>query len=334
MRRSLAALSVFAASLSLAASAGAQQVLKLATQVLAVQQDARKEVTTVFANGVAEANSGVTVKIYYEGELVGAAEMWNAMRSGTIDMAFIFMPTSVRDVPEVGIAGMPGLMTTRAEVKKMQDSEAMRLLGKALEAKGILMVGDYWDGLAVGSARGCVRRPEGLDGVVARGAGRWYDLMLENAGAIPVPFPAAEIPRALKTGAVEMVITSPSSMMAGGGHKFLKCVSDTKNFTVGMSQTAMLIAKASYDKLSKDQQAAIHQGVAKARAYMDAELAKNSANAIEKMRSDGLEVGDMNADDMAAWQSRASESAFREYAKLSPQSAEIMKAALQTLGRE
>lgn len=334
MRSLLAALSFLAASLALALPAQAQQVLKLATQILAVQTDARKEVTTVFANGIAEANAGIAVKIYYEGELVGAAEMWNAMREGTIDMAFIFMPTSVRDVPEVGIAGMPGLMTSRDDVKKIQDSEAMKLLNKTLEAKGVLMIGDYWDGLAVGSAKGCVKRPEGLDGVVARGAGRWYDLMLENAGAIPVPFPAAEISRALKTGAVEMVITSPSSMMAGGGHKFLKCVSDTKNNTVGMSQTAMLMAKPAYDKLTKEQQAAIHQGVAKARAYMDAELAKTSAAGIAKMKSDGLEVVEMSADDMVVWQNRARDSAFREYAKLSPQSAAIMKAALQSLGRE
>lgn len=334
MRILFAALSFLAASFALALPAQAQQILKLATQILAVQTDARKEVTTVFANGVAEAKSGIAVKIYYEGELVGAAEMWNAMREGTIDMAFIFMPTSVRDVPEVGIAGMPGLMTSRDDVKKIQDSEAMKLLNKTLEAKGVMMIGDYWDGLTVGSARGCVRRPEGLDGVVARGAGRWYDLMLENAGAIPVPFPAAEISRALKTGAVEMVITSPSSMMAGGGHKFLKCVADTKNNTVGMSQTAMLMAKPAYDKLSKEQQAAIHQGVAKARAYMDAELAKTSAAGIAKMKSDGLEVVEISADDVVVWQNRARDSAFREYAKLSPQSAAIMKAALQSLGRE
>lgn len=334
MRILFAALSFLAASFALALPAQAQQVLKLATQILAVQTDARKEVTTVFANGIGEAKSGIAVKIYYEGELVGAAEMWNAMREGTIDMAFIFMPTSVRDVPEVGIAGMPGLMTSRDDVKKIQDSEAMKLLNKTLEAKGVMMIGDYWDGLTVGSARGCVRRPEGLDGVVARGAGRWYDLMLENAGAIPVPFPAAEISRALKTGAVEMVITSPSSMMAGGGHKFLKCVADTKNNTVGMSQTAMLMAKPAYDKLSKEQQAAIHQGVAKARAYMDAELAKTSAAGIAKMKSDGLEVVEISADDVVVWQNRARDSAFREYAKLSPQSAAIMKAALQSLGRE
>ncbi len=334
MRRSLAALAAFAPCLVLALPAAAQIELKLATQILAVQTDARKEVTTVFAKGVAEANAGIGVKIYYEGELVGAAEMWNAMRNGTIDMSFMFMPTSIRDVPEVGIAGMPGLMTSRDDVKKIQDSEAMKLLGKALEAKGVMMVGDYWDGLTVGSARGCVKRPEGLDGVVARGAGRWYDLMLENAGAIPVPFPAAEISRALKTGAVEMVITSPSSMMAGGGHKFLKCVADIKTNTVGMSQTAMLIAKPAYDKLSKEQQAAIHQGVAKARAYMDAELTKTSAAGIAKMHADGLELTQMSADDIVVWQNLARDSAFREYAKQSAQSAAIMKAALAALGRE
>jgi TRAP-type C4-dicarboxylate transport system substrate-binding protein len=320
--------------LAVSAPAEAQTVLKLATQTPASANDARKVVPNVVADAIMAANADLQVKVYYEGQLVTAAEMWRAVREGTIDIGFIFLPTSALDVPEVAILGMPSVLTRREDARRMAGSPAMKLLGDVLEKEGALLMNGYWDTLTIGSTGDCVRRPENLDGIVARGPGRGFEAVIDAAGAIPVPFPASEIPRALRTGAIDMVITSPSSMMVGGGHKFMRCVANIEGYVVGMSQTSMVVSKATFDRLAEKQRTALRDGLAKGAAYMQGELAKGGTAATSTIRATGVKVVELDEADIAVWRKRARETAFREYAGSSPQAAAILQAALQTLGSE
>lgn len=312
----------------------AETVLKLATQTPASANDARKVVPNVVADAIAAAGADLSVKVYYEGQLVSAVEMWRAVRDGAIDIGFIFLPTSALDVPEVGILGMPTVLTRREDAKRLAGSPAMKLLSDALEKHGALLVDGYWDALSVGSTGECVRRPEQLDGVTARGPGRPFESLIDSAGAIPVPFPASEVSRALKTGAVDLVITTPSSMMVGNGHKYLTCVADVDGLFIGMSQTSMVVSKQTYDKLNDKQRAALRAGLAKGTEYMQGELAKGATQAINTIRDSGVKVVRLDDGDIGAWRKSARATAFRDYAASSPQAAAILQAALRALGAE
>lgn len=322
-----------AALVGTAAAAEAQTALKLVTQTAATANDARKVVPTVVAEEIAKANVGLDVKIFYDNQLIAAAEMWRAVRDGTVDMAFVFLPAIARDVPELGILGMPAALSGFADVDAMTQSAANREIGAVLESKGALMLGGYWDALSIGSTGECIRRPVDLEGVVARGPGRPFEAVVEAAGAIPVPFASPEIPRALKTGAIDMVITTPASMMLGDGYKFLKCVTDTRGLVPGMVQTSMLMSKGTFDRLNPQQQAAIRAAFQKGAAFMQAEVAKGSAAALDQMRAAGVKVVALDAADLAVWRERAEPVALRSYAASSPAAASILQATRQALGR-
>jgi len=283
---------------------------------------------------VGKANAGMTVKVFYDSELVSAAEMWRAVIDGTVDGAIVYLPAIARDVPEIGIHGMPAIMTRWDDVKRFRDSAANKQIAAVIEKRGVLLMGGYWDALAVGSTGECIRKPAGLDGVVARGPGRPFESVVESAGAIPVPFASPEIPRALRTGAVDMVITSAPSMVAGEGHKYLKCVTDTAERVPGMVFSSMLVNKAAFEKLTQPQQAALRAALDKGSDFMFAELKKGSAATIEKMRAAGVRVVPMDEADLAEWIRRAQAVAHRDYAASSPASAAILQAALEAVRRD
>ncbi len=328
------ALAFAAAGLLLAAtSAQAQTTLKLVTQTGAAATDARKVVPNLVAEEIAKANVGIEVKVYYDSQLIAAAEMWRAVREGTVDMAFVYLPAIARDIPELGILGMPTALAGYADVKPMAQSAATKEIAAVLESKGALLLAGYWDALSIGSTGDCIRRPVDLDGVVARGPGRPFEAVVEAAGAIPVPFASPEIPRALRTGAIDMVITTPASMLLGDGYKFLKCVTDTKGLVPGMVQTSMLVAKGTFEKLNAQQQAAIRAAFAKGADFMQAEVAKGSAAALDQMRAAGVKVVPLEEADMAAWRERSEPVALRSYAAASPAAASILRATRQALGR-
>lgn len=333
IRRSLL-IATAATVLGWAGVADAQTVLKLATQTTAGAKDARKAVMQIVTDEVAKANTGIAVKVYFDSELVAASEMWRAVMDGTVDASFVFLPAIARDVPEIGIHGMPGVMTSWDDVKKFRDSNANKLISAVLEKRGVLLLGGYWDAVAVGSTGDCIRRPADLDGVVARGPGRPFEAVVESAGAIPVPFASPEIPRALKTGAVDMVITSAPSMVAGDGHKYLKCVTDTANRFPGMVHTSMLANKAAFEKLNPAQQAAFKAALDKGAEFMFTALKTGSAETVARMRNEGVKVTPIDDADMVEWNRRAKAIAHRDYAATSPASAAILQAALQAVGRE
>lgn len=323
-----------AAILAWAGVAEAETVFKLATQTTAGAKDARKAVMQLITDEVAKANAGFAVKVFYDRELVAASEMWRAVMDGTVDASIVYLPAIARDIPEIGIHGMPGVMTSWDDVKKFRESSANKQISAVLEKRGVLLLGGYWDAVAVGSTGECIRRPADLDGVVARGPGRPFEAVVESAGAIPVPFASPEIPRALKTGAVDMVITSAPSMVAGDGHKFLKCVTDTANRFPGMVHTSMLVNKAAFEKLNPAQQAAFKAALDKGADFMLTALKAGSAETLEKMRASGVKIASLDEADMAEWNRRAKAVAFRDYAATSPASAAILQAALQAVGRE
>jgi TRAP-type transport system periplasmic protein len=330
------ALSGALAAIVLAAApvASAETTLKLVTQTPASANDARKILPGRIADDVKKANVDLAIKVYFDSELVAAAEMWRAVRDGTVDIAFVYLPVVAREVPEIGFHGMPGVLMKRDDAKAMVGSQAAKQFSEVLEARGAIAMEGYWDALAIGSTGECVRRPVNLDGVISRGPGRPFEALVEAAGAIPVPFASPEIPRALKTGAIDLVITTPTSMTIGDGHKYLKCVTDPNAGAPGMVHTSMLVNKASFGKLTAPQQAALKAAMTRGREYMDVEVAKYSANAVEQIRAAGVQVIKLDDADLEAWRKAAEAVPLREYAAASPQAAAILKSAMQALKRE
>lgn len=333
MNRVLVAGAAFVAAAFAAQPLRAELVLKYVTQTAASAADSRKVAPKLIADTVAAANVGVSIKVYYDGELLATSELWRGVREGAVDIVSVYLPAVVRDVPELALHGLPAILTRFDDIPRLNASPAIKQLGQVLEQKGVVVLGGYWDALAIGSTGDCVRRPVNLDGLVARAPGRAYEMIVEAGGAVPVPFASPEIPRALKTGAVDVVISTPSALVTGNGHKYLKCVTDPAAGTPGMVYVATIISKAVYDKLSAPQREAVRAAAAKGGDYLQADSRKYSAEAIEQMRKDGAKVVQLDDGDLDAWRAQAEALAHRDYGKASPAAATILESARGAVAR-
>lgn len=333
MNRTLTAGVALAGALVFAAPSKADLVLKYVTQTAASAADSRKVAPKLIADTLAASNVGVSIKVYFDGELMATSELWRGVREGAVDMVSVYLPAVVRDVPELALHGLPAILTRFDDIPRLNSSPAVKQLGEVLESKGVVVLGGYWDALAIGSTGDCVRRPVDLEGLVARAPGRAYEMIVEAGGAIPVPFASPEIPRALKTGAVDLVISTPSALVTGNGHKYLKCVTDPAAGTPGMVFVATIIAKPVYDKLSEPQREAVRAAAAKGGDYLQADSRKYSAEAIEQMRRDGAQVVKLDDADLEAWRGQAEALAHRDYGKASPAAATILQSARKAVAR-
>lgn len=309
------------------------QTLVYATQTTKNATDYRKEIPAILAEELAKANSGIELKIHFEGELVKAAELWRAVTGGGADIVSAFLPTTTGSPSEVLFSGLPALLGGPADIEKLAASGALKLFDAALRAQGAVLLGGYWDLLSIGSTGECITKPQDIERLAVRGPGKAYDMLYTWQGGITVPLPSPEIPRALRTGAVDSVTTTLSSMTVGGGHKYLKCVTDPTVAVPGMVFVATLMSAKSFGALPAERQQAVLAAGEQMSKRVQAEANKATSATLDRIRGDGVKVVAMSPEDVAAWRAAAEKSAWAQFRKASPAANEMMTAAAAAVAR-
>jgi len=332
MRRLLGTLLCAAASAALTPAFATEMVY--ATQTGRNVTDYRRDIPVFLAEELKAAGTGITLKINYDGELVSAGELWRAVTGGAADIVNAFLPTTAGSPPEAMFSGLPALALEPGDVPRLNGSPAMKLFSDALQAKGAVLLGGYWDSVAIGSTEGCLALPNEVSGRAVRGPGRAYDALFAGEGAITVATPSTEIARALRTGAIDVVVSTASAIAAGGGHKFLKCMSDPTVATPGMVFVATVMSAAKFTALDAAGQEAVLKAGRKAGERVQAEVFKAAKATVEAIRKDGVKVEALAAEDIVIWREAAERLSWPSYSKISPQAAEILAAAAAATERQ
>lgn len=324
--RSLLATLICTTAAMAAIPAGAIELV-YATQTGRNVADYRRDIPVYLAEELKSAGTDITLKVNYDGELVTAGELWRAVTGGAADIVNAFLPTTAGSPPEALFSGLPALALKPEDVDRLNASAAMRMLGEALKAKGGVLLGGYWDSVAVGSTGACIGVPSDVASLAIRGPGRAYDVLFAGEGAITVATPSTEIARALRTGAIDIVMSTPSAITAGGGHKHLKCLSDPTVATPGMVFVATVMAAQRFDSLPPAVQQGVLDAGRKASARVQADAFKATAATIEGIRKDGVTVQAMGAEEIAAWRKAAEKLSWPVFARVGPKAAEMLAAA-------
>lgn len=336
MRRHVIAAALFATGVVLLAtpqSAGAQTLI-YATQTTKNATDYRRDIPKILVEELATAKAGVELKIHFEGELVSASELWRAVTGGSADIVSAFLPTTSGSPPEVLFTGLPALLGGADDIEKLAASDALKLFDAAIRPHGAVLLGGYWDLLSIGSTGECITKPQDLDRLAVRGPGKAYDVLYTAQGSITVPLPSPEIPRALKTGAVDSVTTTLSSMTVGNGHKYLKCMTDPTVAVPGMVYVATLMSAKSFDALPADRQKAVLEAGRQMSMRVQAEANKATSATLDRIRSDGVKVVGMTPEDVVAWRAAAEQSAWAQFRKASPAADQMITAAAAAVARK
>jgi TRAP-type C4-dicarboxylate transport system substrate-binding protein len=317
------------------AQAPAQTTLKISHQFPGGTIDSgdfRDRLCRKFAAEVEKRTKGaLNFQVYAGSSLMKTNAQFGAMRIGALDMCLLPLPYAGGEVPELNIALMPGIVTSYEQGAKWRDAEVGKALTDLLAEKGIVIVSWIWQAGGVASRTVPLVNPEDAKGLKVRGGSREMDLMLKAAGAAVISLPSNELYAAMQTGAMDAAMTSSTSLMSFRLEEVSKHLTTGRGKAYWFMLEPLLISKAVFDKLPKDQQAAIMQ-VGSDLEKWGTEQAKLDDKAVaDAYTKVGAAVHDLDEKTVQKWRDLAREAAWKDYAAKSPGCARILSLAEKTL---
>jgi len=231
------------------------------------------------------------------------------------------------ELPEVNIGLMPGLVTSYTQAYAWKNAEIGKELSKFLLDKGIVIVTWIWQAGGVASRGKPIIEPEDVKGLKIRGGSREMDLILKAAGAAVVSLPSNEIYAAMQTGAMDAALTSSTSLISFRLEEVSKQLTSPIGGTYWFMFEPLMMSKAIFDKLSKEQQTIIME--------VGEEMEKFGRNAAQQddlqlagvYRKAGIPVSELNPAVLKKWQTIARATAWKDYSEKNENCARFLKLA-------
>jgi TRAP-type C4-dicarboxylate transport system substrate-binding protein len=294
--------------------------------------DFRDRLTRMFAAEVSKrTKDGLKFDIYPGSSLMKTNAQFSALRKGALDFSLVPLNYAGGEVPEVNIGLMPGLVTSYEQGAAWKNAEVGKELARILLEKGVVIVSWIWQAGGVASRTKAIIDPADAKGLKIRGGSREMDLILKEAGAAVVTLPSNEIYAAMQTGAMDAAMTSSTSLIS------FRLEEVSKNLTSGRDKAywymfePLMMSKTVYERLSKEQQAAIMAVGAEMEQFaLKAAKADDIAVAGVYQKA-GAKVSDLNAAVVKKWQDIGRATAWKDYAAKNANCANLLKLAEKLL---
>lgn len=295
--------------------------------------DFRDRLCRMFAAEVEKrSKGGLKFEIYPGASLMKINAQISAVRKSALDMSLVPLSYAGGEMPEVNIGLMPGLVTSYEQGYGWKNKEVGKELNKFLNDKGIVVVSWVWQagGMAARGAKPIIE-PDDAKGLKIRGGSREMDMMLKAAGAAVVTGPTNEIYAGMQTGAMDAALTSSTSLISFRLEEVAKSLTTGRGGAYWFMFEPLLMSKAVFDRLSKEQQ----QLIMTVGAEME-QFARKSAQADDEMvatvyQKAGAKVADLTPAVVKKWQAIARDTAWKDYAERNANCAKLLKLAEQTL---
>lgn len=294
--------------------------------------DFRDRLCRMFAVEVEKRSKGsLKFEIYPGSSLMKTNSQFSAMRKGALDMSLVPLSYAGGEVPEVNIGLMPGLVTSYEQGYSWKNAEVGRELNRILLEKGIVVVSWIWQAGGVASRSKPIVEPEDARGMKVRGGSREMDLILKEVGAAVVTLPSNEIYAAMQTGAMDAALTSSTSLISFRLEEVSKALTTGRGGAYWFMFEPLMMSKAAYDRLTKDQQAIIMAvgGEMEAFARKSAQFDDSAVAAV--YQKVGAKVVDLNPAIVKKWQAIARTTAWKDYGEKNANCARLLALAEKTL---
>jgi len=294
----------------------------------ATEGDFRDRLCRLFATEVEKRSKGaLKFSIYPGSSLMKTNSQFSALRKGALDLSLVPISYSGGEVPEVNIGLMPGLVTSYEQGYSWKTADVGREFNRILLEKGIVMVSWIWQAGGVASRTKPIVDPDDVKGLKIRGGSREMDMILKDAGAAVVSLPSNEIYAAMQTGAMDAALTSSTSLIS------FRLEEVSKNLTTGRGKSywfmlePLMMSKAVFDKLPKDQQAVIMEVGAEMEAYARKAAQEDDNQVAQVYQKAGAKVVDLTDASVRKWQDIARRTAWKDYASKNENCARLMQLA-------
>jgi TRAP-type C4-dicarboxylate transport system substrate-binding protein len=291
------------------------------------QGDFRDRLCRKFAAAVEERTGGaLKFEIYPGSSLMKTNAQFSALRKGALDFSLYPLAYAGGEVPAMNLGLMPCLVTTYEQGAKWKDATVGKSLARIAEEKGVKFISWIWQSGGIASAKP-IKAPDDVKGMKVRGGSREMDLVLTAAGASVSTMPSNEIYLGMQTGALDAAMTSSTSLISFRLEELAKSLTTAREGSIWFMCEPLLMSKDVFESLAPDQQKAITD-VGQEMEWFAAIEAKKDDGAVAKVYAvKGATVVDFSADDLAKWRAIAEESAWKDFASKSAETAELLASA-------
>jgi len=294
-----------------AGAVGADTVLKVSHQWST--SDVRHKVAQMVADEVAAAGVGLELKIYPSKSLFKPKEQYRPLTRGRLDMTVVPLAYAAGQQPAYNLTLMPGLVKNHDHAARLVDSPFMQELEKIMATDDVMvLVHGYLAGGFAGKER-CITKPDDVNGLKIRAAGKSFEQMVAAAGASVTSMPSSEIYSAMQTGVLDAANTSSSSFVSYRLYEQIGCYTPAGDVALWFMYQPMLMNKTTFDGLNEKQQQALLAGAKKAQAYYLAEAKKADEASAAKFKEAGVKIVEMSQADFDAWRDVAKTSSYKKF---------------------
>lgn len=298
----------------------------------ATEGDFRDRLCRMFATEVERrSNGGLKFEIYPGSSLMKTNAQFSAMRKGALDLSLVPLSYAGGEMPEVNIGLMPGLVTSYEQGYGWKNAEVGKELNRLLLDKGVVMVSWIWQAGGVASRGKPIVEPEDARGLKIRGGSREMDLILKAAGAAVVSLPSNEIYAAMQTGALDAALTSSTSLISFRLEEVSKSLTTGRGKAYWFMLEPLMMSKAVFDRLSKEQQALIMTVGAEMEAFARKSAQLDDSLVAAIYQKAGAKVADLSDATVKKWQAIARGTAWKDYGEKNENCGKLLQLALKTL---
>jgi TRAP-type C4-dicarboxylate transport system substrate-binding protein len=268
--------------------------------------DFRDRLCRMFAAEAERRTKGkVKFSIFPRSTLVKSEEQIPALARGKLDMSLVPLSYAGAELPEVNIGLMPGLVTSYEQGYGWKDAEIGKEFQRVLAEKGIVMLSWIWQAGGMASRGKPIVDPEDAAGLKVRGGSHEMDLILKEAGASVVAMPSNEIRGAMQKGRIDAAMTSSSSLISFRLDEVSKSVTTARGGAYWFMLEPLLISKASFDRLSAEQQKILLAVGADLESFARRSAQMDDASVAALYQGNGGRTADLNGESLRKWQELA-----------------------------
>jgi len=315
-----------AAALGIVAGSAGATELRLSHQWS--NQDIRHKVAQIVADEVAAADVDLEIKIYGSSSLFKAREQYTPLSRGQLDMTVLPLSYAGGQQPAYNLTLMPGLVKNHDHAARLSASPFMEALEeKMAEDDVMVLVHGYLAGGFAGKET-CVTKPEDVDGLQMRAAGKAFEQMLAGAGASIASMASSEVYNAMQTGVLDAVNTSSSSFVSYRIYEQVACYTPAGDVALWFMYQPLLMNKTTFENLTDEQQQALLAASEKAQAFYLEEAKKEDADSAQVFRDNGVEIAEMTPEEFDAWRELAKETSYKAFVEEVPDGQKLLDMAL------
>ena len=310
-----ALLSACVAVIALPANAAGPVTLKISHQFPA-NTDFRDVLTRKFAKEVEARTKGqLKFQIYPGASLFKATQQFDALSNGSLDMSVYPLAYSGGKLPEANLTLMPALIKSYEQAYNWEHADIGKWLDKYLEDHGVVIIAWIWQAGGVASREKPILVPADVKGLKTRGAGKMIELMLQGAGGSIATFPSTETYNAMQSGVVDALWTSSASLMSFRLQEVAKFVTTAQDHTFWYMFEPMLMSKATYDKLTPEQQKIVKEVGHSLQQFALDSCKEDDRKVAEFYGKANDKVSTMNEAQFLEWKALAQKTAWKDFAK-------------------